>query len=101
MASERAQKQLGDQLAVQLGQNMAVAVVNAIMAQVTRHDAVDGVLVLLDELTEQAPKAARSAVDALAEMQRREVLADVLLWLDLGVAISADSGALALRFFKE
>ena len=61
----------------------------------------DGVLVLLDELTEQAPKAARSAVDALAEMQRREVLADVLPWLDLGVAISADSGALALRFFKE
>ena len=101
MASERAQQQLCDQLVVQLGQNSAEAVVNAIMQQETRHDAVDGVLVLLDELTEQAPKAAKSAVDALAEMQRREVLADVLPWLDLGVAIAGDSGALALRFFKE
>ena len=26
---------------------------------------------------------------------------DVLSWLDLGVALAADSGALALRFFKE
>ena len=101
MASERAQQQLCDQLVAQLGQNSAKAVVNAIMRQETRHDAVDGVLVLLEELTEQAPKAAKSAVDALAEMQRREVLADVLPWLDLGVAIAGDSGALALRFFKE
>jgi nitric oxide reductase NorD protein len=101
MASERAQQRLCDQLVVQLGQHSAKAVVNALMQQQTRHDVVDGVLVLLDELTEQAPKAAKSAVDALAEMQRREVLADVLPWLDLGVAIAAESGALALRFFKE
>ncbi|MGZ8421662.1 MAG: hypothetical protein ACXW34_01995, partial [Nitrospira sp.] len=65
MASGRAQQQLCDQLAAQLGQNSAVAVVDAIMQQVTRRDAVDGVLVLLDELTELAPKTAKSAVDAL------------------------------------
>jgi len=95
------QQQLLDRFAIQLGKDQAAAMVNAILELVTRHDAVDGVLVLLDELTEQAPKAARSAIDALAEMQRRGVLAEVLPWLDLGVAIAADSGALALRFFKE
>ncbi|MCE3222572.1 MAG: protein of unknown function, contains von Willebrand factor [Nitrospira sp.] len=100
MTSGRSQQQLSDRLAVQLGADQAV-VINAIMERMARHDAVDGVLVLLEELTEQAPKAARSAIDALMEMQRRETLAEVLLWLDLGVAIAADSGALALRFFKE
>ncbi|MBI4000857.1 MAG: VWA domain-containing protein [Nitrospira defluvii] len=101
MTSGRSQQQLRDQLSVQLGQDSAIAVVNAIIETVTRQDAVDGVLVLLDELTAQAPKAAKTAIDALAEMQRRGVLADVIPWLDLGVAIAADSGASALRFFKE
>ena len=101
MTSGRSQQQLFDRFAVQLGADQAAAVVHAIVKLVPRHDAVDGVLVLLDELTEQAPKAARSAIDALAEMQRRGVLAEILIWLDLGVAIASDSGALALRFFKE
>lgn len=101
MTLGRSQQQLSDRLAVQLGADQAAVVINAIMERMARHDAVDCVLVLLEELTEQAPKAARSAIDALMEMQRRETLAEVLLWLDLGVAIAADSGALALRFFKE
>ena len=101
MTSGRSQQELLEQLAVQLGQDLATAVVTAITEQASRQDAAAGVLVLLDELTDQAPKAARSAIDALAELQRRGVMAEVLLWLDLGVAIAGDSGALALRFFKE
>src|SRR5688500_1053638 len=95
------QQQLLDRFAVQLGKDQAASIVNALMELATRKDAVDGVVVLLDELTEQAPKAAGRAIDALVEMQRRGVLAEVLPWLDLGVTIAADSGALALRFFKE
>ena len=101
MTSGHSQQQLRAQLAVQLGQDSAAAVVRTIVEVVTRQDAVEGVLVLLDELAAQAPKAAKGAIDALADMQRREVLAEVLPWLDLGVAIAEDSGALALRFFKE
>lgn len=101
MSSGHSQQQLLDRLAVQLGQDQATAVVDAIIKLVTRRDAVDAVLVLLDELMGQAPKAVRSAIDALGEMQRRVTLSEVVPWLDLGVAIAADSGALALRFFKE
>ncbi len=101
MASAHSRQQLLDQLALQLGQDSAAAVVNGISELVSRHDALDGILVLLGELTEEAPKAARSAVDALAEMQHRGLLGDVLPWLDLGVALAGESGALAMRFFKE
>jgi nitric oxide reductase NorD protein len=101
MTSGRAQRQLLDLLADQLGQDSATAVVAAIREQTARRDAVDGILLLLDELTEQAPKAAASAIDALPDMQRRGLLAQAFPWLDLGVAIASESGALALRFFKE
>lgn len=75
--------------------------VEAIAESAARADTLDAMWLLLDELTKQAPKAAGSAVEALVDMQRRGLLADVLPWLDLGVAIAADSGALALRFFRE
>ncbi|MBL8071870.1 MAG: hypothetical protein JNM35_12330, partial [Nitrospira sp.] len=80
MASGRSSEQLCDLLAEQLGPDAAAAVVTAIADSAARPDAVDGVLVLLDELTEEAPKAARAAIDALADMQRRGLLADVLPW---------------------
>ncbi len=101
MASGHSFEQLLDLLADQLGQDSATAVVSALVGSSTRPDVLDGVLLLLEELTDEAPKAAKGAIDALADLQRRELLADVLPWLDLGVAIAADSGALALRFFKE
>jgi hypothetical protein len=101
MSSVHSQQQLLDRLAVQLGREQATAVVDTVIKLVIRQDAVDAVLVLLDDLTGQAPKAARSAIDALGEMQRRGMLSEVVSWLDLGVTIAADSGALALRFFKE
>ena len=101
MASGRASQQLLDLLADQLGPDSAAAVVTGIAESARRADMVDGVLVLLEELTDEAPKAARAASDALVDLHRRGLLAEVLSWLDLGVALAADSGALALRFFKE
>lgn len=101
MASGRSFEQLCDLLSEQLGPGGAAAAVKAIADSATRPDTIEGLLVLLGELTEEAPKAAKAAIEALAEMQRRGLLADVLPWVDLGVAIAADSGALALRFFKE
>lgn len=101
MASGRSSEPLLDLLADQLGLDSARVVVTAIADSATRPDTLDGVLVLLGELIEEAPKAAKGAIDALADMQRRGLLAEILPWLDLGVAIAADSGALALRFFKE
>jgi cobalamin biosynthesis protein CobT len=101
MASGRSSEHLLDRLADQLGTRRAAIVVKAIADSATRPDILDGVLMLLDELTEEAPKAAKGAIDALVDLQGRDLLVDVLPWLDLGVAIAADSGALALRFFKE
>ncbi len=101
MALGRSSQQLCDRLSGQLGRDSAVAMVEAIAESAARADTLDAMWLLLDELTKQAPKAAGSAVEALVDMQRRGLLADVLPWLDLGVAIAADSGALALRFFRE
>lgn len=93
--------QLVERLADQLGPDPAAALVDAIHAAASRPDAEAGVWLLLEELSDGAPKAAKAAVEALMELQHRGLLAEVLPWLDLGVAIAADSGALALRFFKE
>ncbi|MBX3371829.1 MAG: hypothetical protein KF793_15690, partial [Nitrospira sp.] len=101
MAPGHSFPQLFDRLADQLGPDASVALVDAIVASATRPDAPAGVWLLLEELTDAAPKAARTAIDALAELQHRGLLVEVLPWLDLGVAIATDSGALALRFFKE
>ncbi|WHZ24568.1 MAG: Nitric oxide reductase activation protein NorD [Nitrospira sp.] len=101
MALGRSSQQLCDRLSGQLGQDFAGAMVEAIAGSAARADTLDAIWLLLDELTKQAPKAAGSAIEALADMQRRGLLADVLPWLDLGTAIAADSGALALRFFRE
>ena len=101
MAPGHSVPQLIERLADQLGPGSATALVDAIVASATKPDAPAGVWLLLEELTDAAPKAARGAIEALLELQRRGLLAEVLLWLDLGVAIAADSGALALRYFKE
>ena len=93
--------QLVDRLTDQLGADSARAVVADIFASAARPDAASGVWLLLEELTDAAPKAAKSAIEALGELRHRGLLAEVLPWLDLGVAIAADSGALALRYFKE
>ncbi len=101
MASGHSSQQLLDRLTDQLGRESAAAVVVGVADSATRPDTLEGLLLLLDELKDEAPKAAQGAVDALVEMQRRVLLGVVLPWLDLGIAIAGESGALALRFFKE
>src|SRR5690349_3463732 len=45
MTSGRSRQQLLDRLAVQLGLESAIALINALGEQVSRHDAADGILV--------------------------------------------------------
>ena len=59
------------------------------------------VLELLDELGEISSKIQGDAVSALGEVGRRECLASVVPWLDLGITLSQATGALGLRYFKE
>ncbi len=59
------------------------------------------VLTLLDELEQVSPKAARGALEALPELDRRVGLWLVRSWLDLGVALAESSGATALKYFKD
>lgn len=58
-------------------------------------------LALLDELRAVSVKAETGAVEALPELARRASLANVVAWLDLGVALAGSSGAAALKYFKE
>ncbi|MDH4301759.1 MAG: hypothetical protein OEV51_06755, partial [Nitrospira sp.] len=59
------------------------------------------VLTLLEELHELSGKTAIAAMAALPELDRRARLGDILLWLDLGVALAESSGASALKYFKD
>ncbi|MGH7260060.1 MAG: nitric oxide reductase activation protein NorD [Nitrospiraceae bacterium] len=88
---------LAGRLADGLGQAEAVALAGAL----DRAGQAAAVLALLDELREVSAKAAQSAVEALPELQRRAGLADVVAWLDLGVALAESSGAAALKYFKD
>jgi nitric oxide reductase NorD protein len=58
-------------------------------------------LSLLDELDLVSSKAARAAIEAFPELDRRAGLAQVVSWLDLGVALAETSGATALKYFKD
>ncbi|MBK9306871.1 MAG: VWA domain-containing protein [Nitrospira sp.] len=66
-----------------------------------RPDAAEQVLTLLDELHELSGKTATAAVEALPALDRRARLGDIILWLDLGVALAESSGASALKYFKD
>jgi len=59
------------------------------------------ILALLDELEAASPKAARAAIEALPELDRRAGCSQVVSWLDLGVALAESSGATALKYFKD
>jgi Mg-chelatase subunit ChlD len=59
------------------------------------------ILALLDELEAVSAKITRAAIDALPELDRRAGCAQVISWLDLGVALAEASGATALRYFKD
>lgn len=98
MADSQALQQLTTRLAGDLGQATAASLV-ARLSQAGLHAA--KVAALFEELEEASQKAARAAVEALPELDRRAGLSEVETWLDLGVALAGSSGATALKFFKD
>jgi nitric oxide reductase NorD protein len=95
---ESANLQLINRLAGELGDAGAAAMVSRIVAAAHKPAAI---LALLDELEAVSAKAVRAAIEALAELDRRAGYSQVHAWLDLGVALAASSGAIALKYFKE
>ncbi|MDE3221665.1 MAG: VWA domain-containing protein [Nitrospirota bacterium] len=94
-------KQLIAKLAKELGPDTAQHLVSCFADSTAKPNQVEGVLVLLDELSEASAKVARAAIDSFPELQRRDRLSDSLAWLDLGIALAESSGAIGLKFFKE
>jgi len=95
---EDPREQLTNRLAAELGEAIASQLVGKLVE--VRGEAV-AVLTLLGELSEVSAKAARAAIEALPELDRRTSLSVVSPWLDLGVALAESSGATALKYFKE
>ena len=96
-SSEAAEK-LVAVLAGELGASTAEQLVEKLTAAGQRPAAV---LSLFDELTEASSKAARAAIEAFPEMDRRAGFSCVLAWLDLGIALAETSGAITLKYFKD
>ncbi len=95
------QQILHQRLASELGTAVAETLVTRMPQSTGRPDAEAQVLTLLEELHELSGKTACAAVEALPELDRRARLGDILLWLDLGVALAESSGASALKYFKD
>ena len=76
------------------------ATATALTGEMVRLGSTQAVLELLDELQEASPKAAQGAIEALPELHHRCGLAEIVSWLDLGVALAGSSGAAALKYFK-
>lgn len=95
------QNALIDRLAGELGAATARELVARLAGAMGKADVVAAVLTLLAELEEVSPKAARAAIEALPELDRRAGLLQVTSWLDLGVALAESSGATALKYFKD
>ncbi len=94
-------EQLTARLTDHLGRATAVELVEAFTRTAGRPDSVQAVLILLDELEEVSPKAARCAIEAFPDLMRRGCLDHAVPWLDLGIAIAGSSGAAAMKYFKE
>lgn len=101
MAASKARDQLFARLEPELGRETTNSLVDDLARTATRPDQLEAVLVLLDELDDASAKAARAAIEALPEHQRRGGLSVVVPWLDLGIAIAGLSGATSLKYFKE
>ncbi len=92
---------LRDRLASELGPTVAETLVTRLAQETGKPDLSAQVLTLLDELSELSEKVACAAVGALPELDRRGGLSHLILWLDLGIALTESSGASALKYFKE
>jgi len=94
-------KQLIAKLAEELGPATAQRVVSRLDEAAGKPNQVEGVSLLLDELTEMSPKVARAAIESFPDLEQRGRLSDVVDWLDLGIALTESSGAVGLKYFKE
>ncbi|WP_455388608.1 hypothetical protein, partial [Petrachloros mirabilis] len=91
-------EQLLQRLANELGRGPAAELVTKLVQAGWQAPAI---VALLDELEEFSSKVARAAIEALPDLDRRAGLAQVVSWLDLGVALAESSGATALKYFKD
>ncbi len=98
MADSQAQDRLISRLADEIGRAAAMPLVARLDRKAEQPAAM---LALLDELEEVSAKAARAAIEALPELDRRAGLSLVVSWLDLAVALAESSGATALKYFKD
>jgi nitric oxide reductase NorD protein len=93
--------QLIAKLAEELGPVMAQHLASRLAEATGKPNQVEGVSLLLDELTEVSPKVVRAAIEAFPDLQQRGLLCDAVAWLDLGIALAESSGAIGLKYFKE
>lgn len=101
MADYSTQTRLRERLARELESAVSEALVVRLTESADRSDTVAAVLTLLDELEDVSAKAARAAIEALPELDRRAGLSHLIPWLDLGIALAESSGATALKYFKD
>src|SRR5829696_5572863 len=92
---------LTDRVSRELGTATADHLVTRLAQAIAQPDVMFAVVTLLEELEQVSPKAARGALEALPELDRRAGLLLVRSWLDLGVALAESSGATALKYFKD
>ncbi|MGE0643347.1 MAG: nitric oxide reductase activation protein NorD [Nitrospira sp.] len=92
---------LQQRLVPELGTTVADMLMTRIPQATGHPDAEARVLALLNELQALSEKTARAAVEALPELDRRVGVGEIMLWLDLGVALTQSSGASALKYFKD
>ena len=93
--------QLLAKLEEELGPATAQPLVSCLVDSTVKPNQIEGVLLLLDELTEVSAKVARAAIESFPDLQRRDRLNDAVPWLDLGITLAESSGAIGLKFFKE
>ena len=101
MAEYSIQTRLRERLAAELGSAVSEALAVRLTEAADWSDRGAAVLTLLDELDSVSAKAARAAIEALPELDRRAGLSHLISWLDLGIALAESSGATALKYFKD
>ena len=87
-------------LALELGSEVADALLARSAEVLGKPEASLHVAALLNELEEISSKAVCAAIEAIPELDRRAGLLPLIPWLDLGIALAESSGATALRYFK-
>lgn len=95
--SARARAALQARLAPILG----AAAASDVLEAVVRARQAEAVESLLEELAELSAKVTRAAIEALPELQAKDLVGQIVPWLDVAVAVAGDSGANALRYLKE